>query len=326
MIRLTAEAEIFPIAGEFRISRGARTEAHVVTATITDGTHTGRGETVPYPRYKESVEGVMADIKAIAPRIADGMDPDGLRSEMKPGAARNAVDCALIDFLAKQSGTPAAERLGILLSPLTTAYTLSIGEPEAMGEAARQNAHRPLLKIKLGLPTGDDKRIRAVREGAPDATLIVDANEGWTGANLLSNMSACADAGVALLEQPLPAARDGVLANVSHPVPVCADESCHTADDLAALRSRYDAVNIKLNKAGGLTEALEMVKVARREDFRVMVGCMLSTSLAIAPAILAAQGADFVDLDGPLLLAADRDPPLRYEGSLLHPPPPVLWG
>jgi len=325
MIRLSVAAETFPIAGTYRISRGSRTEARVVVATLCDGTHTGRGEALPYPRYGETVEGVVADIESMADSIAEGLARDGLREAMKAGAARNALDCALWDFEAKQSGVTVAERLGLKPQPLTTAYTLSLDEPDAMAEAARA-AERPLLKVKLGAATGDEARIRAVRQAVPEATLIVDANEGWSDSNLLINLSACADAGVALVEQPMRAAADGVLATISHPVPICADESAHTAADLPALASRYDAVNVKLDKAGGLTEALAMVSAARDHGLKVMVGCMLSTSLSMAPAVLAAQGADFVDLDGPLLLARDRSPGLVYEGSLVHPPDPALWG
>jgi L-alanine-DL-glutamate epimerase-like enolase superfamily enzyme len=325
MIRLAAAVETFPIAGTFRIARGSRTEARVVVATLTDGSHTGRGEAVPYPRYGESPEGVVADIEAMADRLAEGLDRQGLRTAMKAGAARNALDCALWDLEAKQSGVSVAERLGIEAVPLTTAFTLSLDEPEAMAEAARA-AGRPLLKVKLGAVSGDEARIRAVREAAPDATLIVDANEGWSETNLLINLSACADAGVALVEQPLRSVRDGVLATISHPVPICADESAHVAADLPALANRFDAVNVKLDKAGGLTEALDMVAAARAHGLKVMVGCMLATSLAMAPAVYAAQGADFVDLDGPLLLAEDRAPGLVYEDSRVHPPPPELWG
>ncbi|MBJ3774085.1 N-acetyl-D-Glu racemase DgcA [Acuticoccus mangrovi] len=325
MIRLTVTAEVFPIAGAFRISRESRTEAKVIVATITDGTHTGRGEAVPYPRYGETMEGVIAEVEAEANAIAEGLDREGLRATMKAGAARNAIDCALWDFEAKRSGESVAAKLGLTLSPLTTAYTLSLGEPEEMAEAAR-NAARPLLKVKLGGGRADEARIAAVREAAPEATLIVDANEGWSENNLLINMSACAKAGVALIEQPLPASRDGVLANISHPVPICADESVHTSGDLERLTARYDAVNVKLDKAGGLTEALAMVKAAKALDLKVMLGCMVGTSLSMAPAIYAAQEADFVDVDGPLLLAEDRTPGLHYEGSIVHPPIPELWG
>lgn len=325
MISLSAKAEAFPIAGAFRIARETRTEARVVVATITDGEHTGRGEAVPYPRYRESVDGVLADIEAMAGQIADGLTREALGEAMKAGAARNALDCALWDFEAKRSGTRVADTLGLTPGPLMTAYTISLGEADEMAEAARISG-RPLLKVKLGRGSGDDRRIAAVRAAVPDATLIVDANEGWSENNLLINMAACAAAKVALLEQPLPATRDGVLATISHPVPVCADESVHTSADLAALASRYDAVNVKLDKAGGLTEALAMVAEARRLGLTVMVGCMVGTSLGMAPAIYAAQGADFVDLDGPLILTQDREPGLHYDGSMVHPPAPELWG
>lgn len=324
-MRLTATTETFEIAGGFRIARETRTEAHVVLAHIEDGVHAGRGEAVPYPRYGESVEGVLAAIEAMAGPLAAGLDREGLRHAMPAGAARNAIDCALWDLEAKRSGATVARLLGLAPVPVTTAFTLSLDSPAQMAEAARA-ADRPLLKVKLGAPSDDPARIRSIRRAAPDATLIVDANEGWNETNLLINMATCREANVALIEQPLPAGRDGVLATISHPVPVCADESVHTAADLAALAGRYDAVNVKLDKAGGLTEALEMVAAARALDLKVMVGCMVSTSLAIAPAVLAAQGADFVDLDGPLLLAHDRVPGLRYEGAQVHPPATELWG
>lgn len=328
MTRLSVSAEAFPIAGAFRISRETRTESHVVVATLTDGEHRGRGECVPYKRYGESVAGVVAEIEAMAHRLEEGLDREGLRGAMKAGAARNALDCALFDLEAKRTGVPVAERLGLTLSPLVTAYTISIGEPSEMADAAAAASAdgRPLLKVKLGAPTGDAARIRAVREAAPEARIIVDANEGWNEANLLLNLSACADWGVSLVEQPLFASRDGVLATISHPVPICADESAHVASDIARLATRYDAVNVKLDKAGGLTEALAMVAEARAHGLSVMVGCMLATSLAMAPAVYAAQGADYVDLDGPLLLARDREDGLVYEGSLVHPPAPSLWG
>ena len=325
MTTLTVTAETFPIAGAFRIARETRTEAHVIVATLTDADHVGRGECVPYKRYGETVDGVAADIAAMADRIAAGLDRDALRRDMKAGAARNALDCALWDLEAKRTGVPVAERIGRAPGPVTTAYTLSIDTPEAMADAARA-AGRPLLKVKLGTAEGDAARIRAVREAVPDAVLLVDANEGWSDTNLLTNLSACAEAGVALVEQPLPAVRDGVLATISHPVPICADESAHVSADVAPLAARYDAVNVKLDKAGGLTEALAMVEAARAQGLLVMVGCMLATSLAMAPAIYAAQNVDYVDLDGPLLLAHDRVPALCYEGSRLHPPEAALWG
>jgi len=324
--RLSVAVERFPIAGSFTISRGSRTEAVVVTATITDGAATGRGECVPYARYGESVEGVAAAIGAMAGAIAGGLDRAALQGAMPAGAARNALDCALLDLDAKRSGRSAAALLGLAEpGPLVTAYTLSLGTPESMGAAAAAAAARPVLKIKLG-GAGDPERIRAVRAGAPGATLIVDANEAWTDALYAENMAACAAAGVALVEQPLPAGADGLLATLARPVPVCADESLHTAADVPALARRYDAVNIKLDKAGGVTEALDIAAAARAHGLKVMVGCMVGTSLAMAPAVLVAQGADFVDLDGPLLLARDREPGLVYEGSRMLPPAPALWG
>lgn len=323
-MKLTVAAETFPIAGAFRIARETRTEARVVVATISDGEFSGRGEAVPYPRYGESVEKVIAAIESMAGALEDGLSHDALQTTMRPGAARNAIDCALWDFWAKRENTTVAALLGIEPRALTTAYTISLGEPDEMAEAAR-TAGRSLLKVKLGRP-GDEARIRAVRDAVPNATLIVDANEGWSDNNLLINFAACAAAGVALIEQPLPASRDGVLATISHPVPVCADESCHTSEDLAGLGRRYDAVNVKLDKAGGLTEALKMVEEARRHDLKVMVGCMVGTSLGMAPAFFAAQGVDYVDLDGPLLLAEDRPDGLQYDGSTMFPPLPALWG
>ena len=324
--RLTASSERFPIAGTFTISRGSKTEAEVVTCTIAEGPHAGRGECVPYRRYGETVEGVLAAIEAIAPAIASGMTREALRSAMPAGAARNAVDCALWDLEAKASGSAAWRRVcAVPPRPLTTAYTLSLGEPAAMAAQARANAHRPLLKVKVG-GDGDMERVRAVVEAAPDSRIILDANEGWTEENVAAQLEACARLGIALVEQPLPAGRDAMLATFPHPVPVCADESVHTASGLEALAGLYEAVNIKLDKAGGLTEAMAMREKARALGLSVMVGCMVGTSLAMAPAVLLAQDADYVDLDGPLLLARDREPGLAYDGSLVSPPEAGLWG
>jgi L-alanine-DL-glutamate epimerase-like enolase superfamily enzyme len=315
--------ERWPIAGSFTISRGSRTEAVVVVAEISDGTHTGRGECVPYARYGETVESVVAEVES-AP--LDGLDRERLRRAMRPGAARNALDCALWDLQAKASGVPAWRRAGLAaMHPITTAYTLSLGEPAAMAGAARANADRPLLKLKLG-GTGDPERVRAIRSAAPATRLIVDANEAWSAHDFDSNMRACAAAGVELIEQPLPAGADDMLRHVSREVPVCADESLHTAADLDALTGKYDAVNIKLDKTGGLTEALDLAREARRRGLRIMVGCMVGTSLGMAPALLVAQDADVVDLDGPLLLARDREPGLVYAGARVAPPTPALWG
>lgn len=323
---LETAIEKWPIAGHFTIARGSRTEAVVVVATIREGAHAGRGESVPYARYGETAEGTVAAIETQAGAIGAGLDREGLRATMPAGAARNAIDCALLDLEAKRSGRSAAAILGLApLRPLVTAYTLSLGLPEAMEAAARGAAHRPLLKVKLG-GTGDPERIAAVRRGAPDSRLVVDANEAWAVEDLAANIAACAAAGVELIEQPLPAGADDPLAAIPHAVPICADESMHLAEDVAALVGRYDAVNVKLDKTGGVTEGLAAVRAAKRLGLGVMAGCMVGTSLAMAPALLLAQDADFVDLDGPLLLARDREPGLRYDGSLVYPPEPGLWG
>lgn len=325
-IRLSVTAERWPIAGSFTISRGAKTEAEVVVATLADGEHAGRGECVPYARYGETVDGVIAAIARLAPAVANGLDRNDLAASLPAGAARNAIDCAFWDLAAKRSGTPAHVLAGLPQpNPLVTAYTISLAAPEIMADAAVAAAARPLLKVKLGGP-GDPARIAAVRTAAPDSALIVDANEGWTAANLMDNLAACAEAGVRLIEQPLPARDDAALASCPHAVPICADESVHDRASLAGLRGRYDAVNIKLDKTGGLTEALAVAAAARSLGFDLMVGCMVSTSLAIAPALLVAQDARYVDLDGPLLLARDRPDGLRFDGSIVHPASPALWG
>jgi L-alanine-DL-glutamate epimerase-like enolase superfamily enzyme len=322
-LRVTVRVERWPIAGTFVIARGAKTEAVVVVAEVTDGVRTGRGECVPYARYGESVESVGAQIETAD--LGDG-DRQRLRSVLAPGAARNALDCALWDLEAKRSGEPAWRRAGLAsLQPVETAFTLSLGNPEAMAEAAGRASARPLLKLKLG-GDGDPARVRAVRQAVPAARLVVDANEAWTEGNFAVNMRACADAGVELIEQPLPAGVDALLAEVSHDVPICADESLHTGADLEVLAGRYDAINIKLDKTGGLTEALELLRESRALGLSIMVGCMVGTSLGMAPAFLLAQMADFVDLDGPLLLARDREPGLVFAGSTIHPPSPELWG
>ncbi len=323
---LSVTAEIFPIAGTFTISRGSKTEAEVIVCRIEDGGFHGWGECVPYRRYGETVETVLEQIRAIEPAISAGLDRNELLIRMPAGAARNAVDCALWDLEAKITGRTVAERMCRLpLQPLETAFTLSLDTPERMAFAASGNAFRPLLKIKLG--TGHDiERMQAITEAAPGSRLIVDANEGWTDANLEENLAAAAAFGVALIEQPLPAGRDQALAQASHAVPICADESVHTFEGLEELVGRYDAINIKLDKTGGLTEATMLKDRARELGFSIMVGCMVGTSLAMAPAVLLAQDADFVDLDGPLLLARDRTPALAYHGSLVSPPSSELWG
>jgi L-Ala-D/L-Glu epimerase len=325
-LRLTVATEKFPIAGTFTISRGSRTEAVVVTATVSDGTHAGVGECVPYPRYGETVESVAALIKAEAFKLTSGGSQETLCQNMKAGAARNALDCALWDFRAKASGKRVWELAGLAEpTPATTCYTLSLGTPESMEAAAHEARLRPLLKVKLG-GEGDPARIAAVRRGAPNARLVVDANEAWTPETLQTNAAACADAGVELIEQPLPANADAALVGFTSPVPLCADESVHTRGTLADVATRYSAINIKLDKTGGLTEAMEMVKAAQALNLDIMVGCMVGTSLAMAPAMLISGAAKFVDLDGPLLLARDREPGLRFEGSTVYASLPALWG
>jgi L-alanine-DL-glutamate epimerase-like enolase superfamily enzyme len=325
-LSLSARIERWPIAGTFTISRGAKTEAVVVVAEITDGRITGRGECVPYPRYGESPDSVMAAIEGLRPALEAGLDRAALQSALPAGAARNAIDCAFWDYEAKAAGVPVWELAKLPAPhPLTTAYTLSLGTPADMAAAAKAASHRPLLKIKLG-GEGDPERLKAIRAAAPGCELIVDANEAWIPANLQTNFAACAATGVTLIEQPLPAADDAALAYVPRPVPVCADESVHGRASLDALKGKYDAINIKLDKTGGLTEALALAAEAQGRGLSLMAGCMVATSLAMAPAILVAQAARVVDLDGPLLLARDRENGLRYENSLVHPPAPALWG
>ncbi|MEM8812507.1 MAG: N-acetyl-D-Glu racemase DgcA [Pseudomonadota bacterium] len=325
-IHLDVTVETFPVAGTFTISRGSRTEIHVVTTRISRNGLTGRSECVPYPRYGESVEGVADAIRALAPDLQDGLTRDRLQSRMAPGAARNGVDCALWDLEARETGIPAFKSFGLAdLKSVTTAYTLSLGTPESMEQAAAAAASRPLLKVKLG-GDGDHERMEAVRRGAPESDLIVDANEAWTETLLPDLLVAADQAGVKLIEQPLPADEDDALKDCDRLVPICADESAHTSSGLDSLVGKYDAVNVKLDKTGGLTEARQLVEAARSRDLKIMVGCMLGTSLAMAPAFLVAQTADFVDLDGPLLLARDREHGLTFEGSTMLPPAPSLWG
>ena len=324
--RLAARIERWPIAGAFTISRGAKTEAVTVVAELSHHGHTGRGECVPYPRYGETPEATLAALEAMAESLAQGLDRQALQAAMPPGAARNALDCALLDLEAKTAG----QRVWALLGrpapkPCTTAYTISLGTPDAMAAATAKAAQRPLLKIKLG-GDGDGERIAAVRKAAPQSELIVDANEAWTPGNLEQNLAACAEAGVALVEQPLPADNDAALARIRRPLKVCADESAHDRASLERLRDRYDAVNIKLDKSGGLTEAMAMADAAHALGFEIMIGCMVATSLSMAPAMLLTHHARFVDLDGPLLLARDRDGGLRYDGSTIYPPAAALWG
>jgi len=321
---VTVSADSWPIAGAFTIARGAKHSAEVVVVEF-GGSALGRGECVPYARYGESVPRVMAKIAEAARTLGAQLGRKTLSEVLPPGAARNALDCALWDHEAKAAGVPVHALAGLdPPKPVLTAYTIGLGSPEEMAAKAAACGF-PLLKLKLG---GDDDRarLRAVRAAAPEARLIVDANEGWPADQLAALLEGCAEAGVELVEQPLPTGEDAALAEIARPVPVCADESAHACDGLAALRDRYDAVNIKLDKTGGLSEALAMRAAARQLGFRIMVGCMVGTSLAMAPAVLVAQGAAWTDLDGPLLLAQDREPGLEVDGALMHPPPPSLWG
>ena len=326
MRTLSVVVERFPIAGKFVISRGAKTEAAVVVGAIEADGVRGRGECTPYARYGETVETVREQIASVRAAIESGAEREELQSLLPPGAARNALDCALWDLAAKRSGLPVHVLAGLPApAPVTTAFTLSVGTPDEMAAAAAKASARPLLKVKLA-GDGDGSRIAAVRAAAPEATLIVDANEAWSEADLRDHLEACARAGVVLVEQPLPAGRDAALARIERVIPVCADESVHAAQGVADLRDRYDAINVKLDKTGGLTEMLALAREAEALGFSLFVGCMVATSLAMAPALLVAPLARFVDLDGPLLLAKDRPEGLLYQGSTILPASPALWG
>jgi len=325
-MRLLSRAETFPIAGRFTIARGSKTEAHVVYVELSDGEQVGHGESVPYARYGETVDGVLAEIEAARRELEAGITLAALQGLLPAGAARNAVDCALWDLDAKRGGVPAWKRAGLQrFDPLKTAYTLSLDTPEAMGAQAAANARRPLLKLKIG-GADDIDRVEAVRANAPKARLIVDGNEGLSFDDLRRLAPDLARLGVKLIEQPLKVAEDEQLLGYDSPVVLCADESLHTRAELDRCARLYACVNIKLDKAGGLTEALALKAAARAKGLGVMVGCMVATSLSMAPAMIVAQGADFVDLDGPLLLARDRENGLEITGSMLASPKPALWG
>jgi L-alanine-DL-glutamate epimerase-like enolase superfamily enzyme len=324
--RLSLAVERFPTRGSFTISRSSVTAVDLVVATLERDGARGRGECRPYARYGETPASVLDEIEALRAVVEGGMTRAELQRALRPGAARNALDCALWDLEAKQSGRAVWQLAGLTRpGPVVTAFTLSLDSADAMAAAAAANRDRPLLKLKLAGPE-DLARVAAVHSAAPAATLIVDANEGWTLASFRAIAPRLQELGVALVEQPLPAAEDAALAGQSWPLPLCADESSHDRASLAALVGRYAYVNVKLDKTGGLTEALAMVAEARRLGFGIMVGCMVASSLAMAPALLLAQGADYVDLDGPLLLAHDRPEGLRYDGSTIDPPSAELWG
>ncbi|WP_417840082.1 N-acetyl-D-Glu racemase DgcA [Tritonibacter scottomollicae] len=321
-MKITVTPDVFKLAQVFTISRGSRTEAKVLTVRVEDGDHVGWGECVPYARYDETLETVTAEIEA----LPDVFTREELQRLLPAGAARNAVDCALWDLEAKKAGKPVWELAGLdQPGPEITAYTLSLASPEEMQKQAAENAHRPLLKIKLGTPE-DMPRLEAVRAGAPEARIIIDANEGWSAEVYAELAPHLLRLGVELVEQPLPAGEDEALIGMERPVPVCADESAHDCASLPKLKGKYDVVNIKLDKTGGLTEALKLRDAALAEGYQVMVGCMVGSSLAMAPATLVAQGALVTDLDGPLLLAEDRPEPLTFDAEGVHPPRPALWG
>lgn len=326
MLAFACRDERWPIAGSFTIARGSKTEAHVVVASLSRGGVSGQGECVPYPRYGETVPDVLAALNAAAPRISQLASRAGIAALGLPHAAQNALDCAFWDLEAKSAQQPVWKLVGLPQpAPRETAFTLSLDTAENMASAACAAAHRPLLKLKLGRD-GDVERLQAIRKAAPHARLIVDANEGWSAAQLPDLLQACASVGVELVEQPLPATDDEALRHIRRPVLVCADESAHGLESLPALAGKYDAINIKLDKAGGLTPALQLAHAAKAQGLRIMVGCMLATSLGMAPAFMLAPLADYIDLDGPLLLKQDRTPGIAYDGSIMQPPPRALWG
>ncbi|CAM3346387.1 N-acetyl-D-Glu racemase DgcA [Bordetella flabilis] len=310
----------YPIRGVFRISRGSKTQADAVILRITEDGYTGRGECIPYGHYGESVASVIAQIEAIAPMIRDGMDVDRLQSVLPAGAARNAVDCALWDLRSRMSGVSVSAYAGLPgpLAPVQTAFTISLDSPATMAVHAYAHRHMPMLKLKLG-GEGDDERVLAVRSSAPSARLIADANESWAPEHLERYLPLFASLGLELLEQPLPAGADDFLSTFKSPVPLAADESCRDANSIPAILGKYSIANIKLDKSGGLTEALRVARGAREAGLGIMVGCMVGSSLSMAPGIVLAQCADFVHLDGPLLLESDITPALPIDGATLSP-------
>ncbi len=323
---LTARHDRFSLNAPFRIARGVRTEADVVTVTIRQGDHVGRGEGVPITRYNETIESSLEAIAAVTPMIEGGASRAELAAAMPANAARNALDDALWDLEARLAGASVAALAGVAeLGPVPTAITISIDTPDGMAVAASRIAEVPLLKVKVDREN-PQARIAAVRAAAPKPRLIVDANESWTIAEVVALQDFLVDQRVDLLEQPLPAADDEALAGIQSRVPICADESLHTRADLDRLAGRYSHVNIKLDKTGGLTEALALADAARSRGFGLMVGCMVCSSLGIAPAMLIAAQAEFADLDGPLWLSADRDGGARAENGVLLPPAPGFWG
>ena len=324
---LNIHTEAWPLAGAFRISRGTRRVSDVLMIEVNDGNYVGRGECFPYARYGEDIDSVQKQLNSVRSEIEHGLDRQALLNVLAPGAARNAVDCALWDLEAKRAGVRVWDLANLPApEPVTTVYTLGVDEPAIMGERARENSDRPRLKLKMTGDGADLERVRNIHKNAPNARLVVDANEGWTIEQYLEYAPQFKELGVEMIEQPLPSTDDEQLSGVDRPIPVCADESCHDRATLPALIGKYDMINIKLDKTGGLTEALNLRDAALKQGLSIMVGCMIGTSLAMAPGILVAQAATIVDLDGPLLLAEDRNPGLSFTGSIIHPPEPRLWG
>ncbi len=323
---LSARIERFETAGAFNIARGAKTHVDVVVAEISNDNMTGRGEATAIYYLGESAQSVLASINSVAGPVSAGAGRHDLQHLLPPGAARNAVDAALWDLQAKQTGVAVWQRIGLSRpGPILTAYTLSLDEPGIMEAEARKVAGRALLKLKLS-GDGDMERVAAVHRGAPGARLIVDANESWGNIDIERSAAALVPFKVELIEQPVPAGSEHLLEHVRSPIPFCADESLHGMDTLDRCLGRYQLINIKLDKCGGLTEALRLIEAARAAGLGIMTGCMLSTSLGIAPAFFIGAQSQYADLDGPLLLARDRENPMRFEGSDVHPPEPALWG
>jgi L-Ala-D/L-Glu epimerase / N-acetyl-D-glutamate racemase len=324
-MQIEAHEEVWPLRETFRISRGSRTEALVVVATVSDGQHIGHGEGVPIRRYNQTPESVLAQIETV--KREKGFDRQKLQKLLPAGAARNAIDCALWDLEAKRSGKRVWELAGIpMVDHVQTAFTISLDTPAKMAAAAKPNKNLPILKLKLGGDDVDLARVEAVRGAAPSARLILDANESWSPEHYRNVASKLKDLGVELIEQPFPADVDEVLETLDHPIPICADESCHTTADLPRLKNRYDLINVKLDKTGGLTEAVRLCQSARENGFKLLIGCMVGTSLSMAPARILSGAADYVDLDGPLLLSRDRDHSIRYEKGNMKIPTRELWG
>jgi L-Ala-D/L-Glu epimerase len=343
---IDAHEEVWPLDKPFRISRGTRTEARIVVVTVTDGQHSGRGESAPIRRYNQTSASVLAEIKSI--RSASNLDRQQLQKLLPSGPARNAVDCALWDLEAKISGKrvweladfvnysrrpvadehagEAATEKTFDMGEVETTFTISLDTPEAMATAAKTVADLPILKLKLAGDERDLARVKAVRRAAPEARLLIDANESWTPDHYRSLVPLLPEVGIELIEQPFPADADDILVTLDRPIPVCADESCHFTTDLPGLKNHYEAINIKLDKTGGLTEALRLADAGRQAGFKILIGCMVCTSLGIAPARLLAGAADWVDLDGPLLLGRDRDGRIIYDKGKIGMPSRELWG